>query len=331
LALRNNRSNWNKTGRLRNFPCGDGKVPGIASAATAALGGSISTTTFTDTTHGSGKFAVGQTLTGSGVAEGTRITALGTGTGANNGGTYAVNISQTVTSQTITGTNISLTQQASQPSGNTHPVAYVLPQKPGRVSSRKICYLTLDGNAAPTIGSLMFASGHLTVSGNAIGTLIIGSLIDGTAVIVIDAEAVGKMTLGAAGQATISIESSGAILGHVAAAGTAPIVIGAVSDISGKGFLAGNAPIILDGTLQSYAVGWLEGSTEDKSSLTSANIATAVWEKILAGDTSAAEALLAAGTAGDPWTGIMANYTDDSTFGAFVRKLLTTNGYFGLR
>lgn len=73
-------------------------------AATAATSGSISTTTFTDTTHGSGRFTVGMQLSGTGVAAGTYITALGTGTGANNGGTYTVNISQTVTSQTITGT-----------------------------------------------------------------------------------------------------------------------------------------------------------------------------------------------------------------------------------
>jgi hypothetical protein len=73
-------------------------------AATAALGGSISTTTFTDTTHGSGRFTIGSVLSGTGVAAGTYITALGTGTGANNGGTYTVNISQTVTAQTITGT-----------------------------------------------------------------------------------------------------------------------------------------------------------------------------------------------------------------------------------
>jgi len=73
-------------------------------AATAALGGSISATTFTDTTHGSGRFTVGMALTGAGVAAGTYITALGTGTGSNSGGTYTVNISQTVTAQTITGT-----------------------------------------------------------------------------------------------------------------------------------------------------------------------------------------------------------------------------------
>lgn len=73
-------------------------------ATTAALGGSIATTTFTDTTHGTNRFTVGMALSGTGVVAGTYITALGTGTGANNGGTYTVNISQTVTAQTITGT-----------------------------------------------------------------------------------------------------------------------------------------------------------------------------------------------------------------------------------
>ena len=73
-------------------------------ATTAATSGSISGTVFTDTTHGTNRFTVGMQLTGTGVSAGTYITSLGTGTGANNGGTYNVNISQTVTSQTITGT-----------------------------------------------------------------------------------------------------------------------------------------------------------------------------------------------------------------------------------
>jgi len=73
-------------------------------ATTAANLGSISGTTFTDTTHGTGRFTIGQQLTGTGVTANTFITALGTGTGRNNGGTYTVNNSQTVTSQTITGT-----------------------------------------------------------------------------------------------------------------------------------------------------------------------------------------------------------------------------------
>lgn len=73
-------------------------------ATTAALGGSIATTVFTDTTHSTGRFTVGTVLSGTGVVAGTYIVSLGTGTGANNGGTYNVNISQTVTAQTITGT-----------------------------------------------------------------------------------------------------------------------------------------------------------------------------------------------------------------------------------
>ncbi len=73
-------------------------------AATTTNNGSIATTVFTDTTHSSGRFTIGMLLTGSGVAAGTYIVSLGTGTGSNNGGTYNINISQTVTSQTITGT-----------------------------------------------------------------------------------------------------------------------------------------------------------------------------------------------------------------------------------
>ena len=87
-------------------------------ATTAALGGSIATTTFTDTTHGTGRFTVGSILSGTGVSAGTYITALGTGTGANNGGTYTVNISQTVTSQTITGTQYA---NGIQTGGNVSP------------------------------------------------------------------------------------------------------------------------------------------------------------------------------------------------------------------
>lgn len=334
-ALRNNRSNWNKTGRLRNFHCGDANVAGVAAAATAALGGSIALTVFTDTTHGSGFFAPGQVLTGSGVSEGTRITAYGTGIGANNGGTYTVNISQAVVAQTITGTDPSLTTKASQPSGNTHPVAYVLAQKPGRVSSHKICYATVGGAAEAKIGSLIFTlSCVVGVDGSATGTLIIGSLIDGTVAIAIDGSAVGILTLPAAGEATITIETNGAILGHVPAAGSAPILLGAVADLTARGWLAGNGPIELDGTLQSYAVGWLEGSTEDKSALTTANIATAVWEALqseINTPGSAGAALLSAGSAGDPWATLMAGYTDDATFGAFMKKLLTTGKFIALK
>jgi len=56
--------------------------------------------TMTVTAVGSGAIVVGDTITGSGVTAGSRVTALGTGTGGN--GTYIVDPTQTAASTTIT-------------------------------------------------------------------------------------------------------------------------------------------------------------------------------------------------------------------------------------
>lgn len=66
----------------------------------AVFTASIGTTTLTVTAMTSGTIAVGQIVTGAGIAQGTYITALGTGTGGT--GTYTINISQTVGSETMT-------------------------------------------------------------------------------------------------------------------------------------------------------------------------------------------------------------------------------------
>lgn len=63
--------------------------------------GSITTTVLTVTGVTSGALAVGHVITGSSVTVGTTITSLGTGTGGT--GTYNVNNSQTVVSETLTG------------------------------------------------------------------------------------------------------------------------------------------------------------------------------------------------------------------------------------
>jgi len=72
-------------------------IPGSAT-------GSISGITFTAASAVVGKFSVGQRLSGTGISEGTYITALGTGSGGV--GTYIINKSQTVSSTTITGVGI---------------------------------------------------------------------------------------------------------------------------------------------------------------------------------------------------------------------------------
>ena len=67
------------------------------------LTGSIAGTTLTVTDVSDGAIALGMTLSGSGVASGTKITRFGSGAGGNinSDGTYTVNISQTVASTTI--------------------------------------------------------------------------------------------------------------------------------------------------------------------------------------------------------------------------------------
>lgn len=70
-----------------------------SSQSGAVVTGSIAGTTLTVTAVASGVLAVGQTVVGTGVVQGTLITALGTGTGGT--GTYAINISQTVASESL--------------------------------------------------------------------------------------------------------------------------------------------------------------------------------------------------------------------------------------
>jgi hypothetical protein len=68
------------------------------------LTGSISGTTLTVTATPSGALGPSQTISGSGIASGTQITAFGTGTGGT--GTYTINNSQTVASEAMTASGI---------------------------------------------------------------------------------------------------------------------------------------------------------------------------------------------------------------------------------
>jgi hypothetical protein len=68
-------------------------------ASPARVTASISGTTMTVASVSSGKVVVGQIVQGAGVSEGTRIAALGSGTGRT--GTYTVSISQTLPKETV--------------------------------------------------------------------------------------------------------------------------------------------------------------------------------------------------------------------------------------
>ena len=92
-------------GQLYRLDSADPVSPSLAAIAQPVFNGatstasSISTTILTVGGTVTGTFAVGQVISGTGVTSGTRITALGTGTGG--AGTYSVNNSQTVSSTAI--------------------------------------------------------------------------------------------------------------------------------------------------------------------------------------------------------------------------------------
>jgi hypothetical protein len=89
----------------------------------AYVTGSISTTTLTVTAVSAGVLQVGSVLSGTGVAVGTTITALGTGTGGV--GTYTVNISQLVVSTTMTSDSIIYNHEEGMNDDTTAMTSYI--------------------------------------------------------------------------------------------------------------------------------------------------------------------------------------------------------------
>lgn len=86
--------------------------------ANAVVTASISSTTMTVTYVTSGVLTVGMTVTGSGIASGTTITALGSGTGGI--GTYTVSIAQSISSSTLGGNqSIYVVKGATVPVGSS--------------------------------------------------------------------------------------------------------------------------------------------------------------------------------------------------------------------
>jgi hypothetical protein len=90
------------------FPITPGQIQytiGPGGTIGANFTGSITGNVLTVTGITQGALALGQTLAGTGIANGTTITAFGSGAGGNvnDNGTYTVNISQTVSSTSING------------------------------------------------------------------------------------------------------------------------------------------------------------------------------------------------------------------------------------
>lgn len=70
-------------------------------------------------------------------------------------------------------------------------------------------------------------------------------------------------------------------------------------------------------------------SSGSSSTLTAQQCAEAVWSALASNYTVAGT--MGKLMTGDPWTKEIADYTDDSTYGVLVKKLLTTNKFIALK
>lgn len=182
----------------------------------------------------------------------------------------------------------------SLPSGNRHPSAWMMPQKPGALASRNS--ITGSGSAAAAALAVKLAAADLTGSGSleAIGGLIVQLIADiaGSGGI---SEADAKAFL----QAVASIGGSGGIseaqatgLGELVAAITGLGLVDAT--LTGTGELS--ADLVVTGT-----------------GLTTGNVGAAVWAAIASANNTAGtmgEKLNDAGSGSNPWTEVIeAGYT----------------------
>lgn len=177
------------------------------------------------------------------------------------------------------------------PMGYLHPGSWIMPQKPGNLSSHN----NARGEASCA------ATAFWTMSGTSAGTST--STLSGYTV----------------------AQASGLIEGECTITGA----------LGGTAWCAGQADGIATATMNSYATGALSGhiyvntGTAEVEQLVDGvwNAMTTEYQEV----GSTGKALTSAGSAGDPWSGIMAGYTDDATFGAFMKKLMTTGKFIALK
>jgi len=153
--------------KVVNNTCIDAHTVGsyITGTGSSFVGnGSISATTMTITSVGHGYLLVGHAIVGTGVAAGTVVTAIGTGTQANPVGTYTVSPSQTVGPIAITGAGTDQVSSGGMIRGNVF-----------HIPVDGVAAIALNGKARPGSGAtnIVVSDNYITGNGVAHNTAIV--------------------------------------------------------------------------------------------------------------------------------------------------------------
>ena len=177
------------------------------------------------------------------------------------------------------------------PMGYRHNGAWIMPQKPGNLSSHN------NANGAATCTATAF----WTMQGVSVGSSTCGA----TGYVV----AQGTGTAAGVGSATANISGYAWCIGTVEGSSSASLTSYATGVLAGHIYCNES-----EATVVQIVDGVLDAMLEDHD---------------LPG--SVGEGIGAAGTAGDPWIGALEDYDDPTQFGGYMRKILTTAKFIALK
>lgn len=146
------------------------------------------------------------------------------------------------------------------PNGHGTPSAWMLPLKPGGMSSINYAVMSMAAIASGTMGAPITAD----------------------AVTAFVAEAVGSLITSGAGSASFSLQWASALMtALLSGSGSASANITCSAQLDAEGNMLASALMAVQGALAAYAVGRMEGGTIDGNALTPDAIAAAVWAQDL--------------------------------------------------
>jgi hypothetical protein len=211
--------------------------------------------------------------------------------------------------------NNSFPARTSIPEGYNLGEAYTAPRSSGGLAS------FLSGSGSLTATGINARLSDTAMSGVGTLTASLGAIVQAASTL----SGSGDITanLGILSNMTASLAGGGSITANLSA------LVGLSSSLSGSGSISSDlkgtnslsASIVIGGT------GYL--SNDDVSRLSSA-----VWDETTADHSTAGttgKALQDAGSAGNPWSALIASNNTPDTFGWFVQKLLTVAKFIGLR
>jgi hypothetical protein len=215
------------------------------------------------------------------------------GAGTTNGAyPYTANAASQVVGSTrnLFASEAGISALASIPDGCRHPIAWVMPQKPGGLSARN--NITGSGSITAGILAVKLAEADLTGSG---ALAAVGSLIVQAIAAIAGSGTINSADLKAFLQAVAAMSGSGGVSAAnrsaLGAAACALTGIGTAAGSTATGIGEVSADLVVTGT-----------------GLTTANVGDAVWSALAAannGSGTMGEKLNDAGSASNPWTEVI--------------------------